>query len=83
MAKTVNAKRIEFRIGQDIYRMDLYKNGKVLMYKKINNVFDFVAAKEIILAKLRELNPSQYSISNMSKRNTRFVGRKLYALLGC
>lgn len=34
MAKTVNAKRVEFDYENETYRMDVYKDSKVLMYKK-------------------------------------------------
>lgn len=81
MAKTVNAKRVEFDYENETYRMDVYKDSKVLMYKKVDGVFDFVPAKTVILLKLQELNPVQYPVAVTRKRNTRFTGRKLYSLL--
>ena len=50
--KTVKAQRTEFTMNNEDYRMDRYKSRTVLVFKKINGVYDFVSAKQIIRLKL-------------------------------
>ena len=76
MAKTVNANRVLFLVKDEEYRMDRYSTRKILLYKKIDGVFDFVPAKQVIKEKLEELNQV---VNNNS--NTRQLGTQLYNLL--
>ena len=76
MAKTVNANRVLFLVKDEEYRMDRYSNRQILLYKKIDGVFDFVPAKQVIKEKLEELNQV---VNNNS--NTRQLGTQLYNLL--
>ena len=76
MAKTVNANRVLFLVKDEEYRMDRYSNRQILIYKKIDGVFDFVPAKQVIKEKLEELNQV---VNNNS--NTRQLGTQLYNLL--
>ena len=62
--KTVKAQRTEFTMNNEDYRMDRYKSRTVLVFKKINGVYDFVSAKQIIRLKLNEINPIYISMSN-------------------
>ena len=64
-SKTVNAQRIEFKVNNEEYRMDRYKSKTVLVFKKIDGVYDFVEAKQVLRLKL----------------NTRYLGSKLASLL--
>ena len=83
MSKTVNAQRIIFVVNNEEYRMDRYSSTKILIYKKVNGVFDFVSAKEVIRQKLAELNAEKYSLEETAKPkyNTRALGTKLYELI--
>lgn len=83
MSKTVNAQRITFVVNNEEYRMDRYSSTKILIYKKVNGVFDFVSAKEVIRQKLAELDAEKYSLEETakSKYNTRALGTKLYELI--
>lgn len=76
MAKTVNANRVLFLVKDEEYRMDRYSTRKILLYKKVDGVFDFVPAKQVIKEKLEELNQV---VNNNS--NTRQLGTQLYNLL--
>ena len=75
-AKTVNAKRIVFTVKNEEYRMDRYSTTQIFIFKKVDGVFDFVSARDIIIKKLEELNQV---IDN--KNNTRQLGTQLYKLL--
>ena len=83
MTKTVNAKRLNFLFKDDIYRMDKYECKTIYVYKKIDGVYDFVSAREIIRQKLAELDPVNYSLEETAKPkyNTRILGAKLYELI--
>ena len=76
MAKTVNANRVLFVVKDEEYRMDRYSTRKILLYKKVDGVFDFVPAKQVLKEKLEELNQV---VTN--KMNTRQLGTQLYNLL--
>ena len=76
MAKTVNANRVLFLVKDEEYRMDRYSTRKILLYKKVDGVFDFVPAKQVIKEKLEELDQV---VNNNS--NTRQLGTQLYNLL--
>ena len=75
--KTVKAQRTEFTMNNEDYRMDRYKSRTVLVFKKINGVYDFVSAKQIIRLKLNEINPQEFSMEKTKNQNTRYLGNKL------
>ena len=79
--KTVKAQRTEFTMNNEDYRMDRYNSRTVLVFKKINGVYDFVSAKQIIRLKLNEINPQEYSMEKTKNQNTRYLGNKLTNIL--
>lgn len=81
MSKTVKAIRTEFVLNNEDYRMDKYKSRAVLVFKKVDGVYDFVSAKQVIRLKLEELDPENYSMENTKNSNTRFLGNKLSNML--
>lgn len=81
MSKTVNAKRVEFNLGNEDYRMDKYKSKTVLVFKKVDGVYDFVSARKVIRLKLNEVDPANNSLEQTKKENTRSLGARLYKLL--
>lgn len=80
-SKTVNAQRIEFKVNNEEYRMDRYKSKTVLVFKKIDGVYDFVEAKQVLRLKLNEIDSQQYNLEITKKYNTRYLGSKLASLL--
>lgn len=81
MSKTVNAKRVEFTMNNEMYRMDKYKSRTILLFKKIDGVYDFIEARPVLRQKLQEIDPVKYSMNNTQKVNTRDLGAKLYGLI--
>lgn len=81
MSKTVNAKRVEFNLGNEDYRMDKYKSKTVLVFKKVDGVYDFVSARNVIRLKLNEVDPANNSLEQTKTENTRSLGARLYKLL--
>lgn len=81
MSKTVNAKRVEFNLGNEDYRMDKYKSKTVLVFKKVDGVYDFVSARNVIRLKLNEVDPANNSLKQTKTENTRSLGARLYKLL--
>jgi len=83
MSKTVKAQRKVFTLNNEDYRMDKYESKTIMIFKKVEGVYDFVSAKEIIRLKLNELDPVKYSLTETSKPkyNTRVLGAKLAKLL--